>query len=180
MEEKSLKEIVMDLSRKIETDKKSSPFKWPRKWQMKFRQSKKQQDKTEKVLLLYLNLNGMWEVPKFVPIVSGDIVVIRNKVYRIDPKDITRLGKYNAYVCREIDKELVPGNGRQGIEPISNANYDEVVRNGRGTSNHPTLIKAILAARQEQKEKKEINKKAIIIGLLILGAVVAGMQFLGK
>lgn len=161
--------------KKFETGQKekgAKKFKWPNTWQAKFKQSKKEEKKTENILLLYLNMKGVWDAPKLVPIVSGDIVVIKTKVYQINPEDITQLGKYRAYVCKEIDKQFVKP-GKPNIVPISNTDYEDVKLAGRSTSNHPTLLKAIFSALQQQKgidekKKMKISPKAIVGGLVVL------------
>jgi hypothetical protein len=181
---KGLREAIEELKKEVELqkydNKKPKPFTFSNKWKSPLNKSKKE---IHKILLFYLNMSGVWEPPKLIPIVGGDVIVLPNlKAYEIDPRDITILDGKRAYVCREIDRRLVPvarpeatrDDYEGSIEPISNTDYEKVAELGRSTANHPTLLKAILAARAEQlTPKKKLNIGAIVIGLLIGGVVLA-------
>ena len=173
----------LEIASAIKNDKPKK-FIFPKKFNGKMNKKKA----SNQIVVWMLNMHGVWEEPFISPIVSGDIIVKPNlKAYHIDPTHITRYGKWLFYVGREIDKELVPANGQpsegntgEEIEPISNADYDEVVKRGRSTSNHPTILKAVLAARQEAiKPKGKINGKIILIVigvLVVLGVIIASVM----
>jgi hypothetical protein len=174
----------------LKEGRQAKPFRFPNKWRTQINKGKKNED-GNKILVVFLNAQGIWEPPKFCQLISGDIIVMPNlKAYEIDPRDITVFAGCRAYVCREIDRKLVPvarpEATREGytsdIEPISNTDYEEVMTLGRSTANHPTLLKAILAARAEQiQPKKKMSFKVIIIGLVIaIVVIILLVNFLPK
>ncbi len=98
---------------------------------------------------------------KLCKIISGSIIVIKNKAYSLEPHALWRFGKYFFYIHREID-----------TMPVSNEDYEKLVKDGRCTAAHVILIKAVLGAVNKPSpiEKKNIG---IIIGIIAAIAVVA-------
>jgi hypothetical protein len=187
--EKPIREQIKEIREFVEASKAMPPqkFNFPKGWKRKMNKSLKL--KPNMIMVWMLNMKGEWNDPLLCPIVGGDIIVYNLKAYHINPAMITKFGKYRAYVSREIDKELVPSNGEpsetrdyseinpdeDAIEAIANDDYDEVVKQGRGTQNHPTILKAVLAARQEAiKPKAKVNVKMILIilGVLVVGGII--------
>jgi hypothetical protein len=189
--EKSIKEELKEINIKLASGDKKNKFIFPGPWRRNMNKARKESD-SSKILLLFLDMNGDWKM-EYVPIVSGNLVVIDNKVFRINPKDITRIKdrnrEYRVYACREIDRLMVPvGNpsttrdGEGDFEPISNTDHDEICKEpGRSTDNDKALIKAMLAAYQEsEKLKKKFNPVMIIVGIVILIIVIVVISVIAK
>jgi len=141
---------------------KKKKFKWPIKWSSIMKRSKKDKNR---ILILYFTQKGVI-IPMLIPIWSGNIVVIRNKPYEVDPRAFWRIGKFNCMAFKEIDRR-----------PISNLNYNEIVRRGDSTHSDEILIKTVLRAAAKGGITKPVNKKAlIVIGLLALGALIFFMS----
>ena len=134
--------------------KQVKPFKLTRKMKSLMKKSGKSVDS---VLVLYLTQKYKIE-EKLCPVISGDLVVVRNKVHRLNPKKIWRWGKHTAYIIREISRT-----------PVSNEDYDEVVAKGDDTTSDVPLIKAVLGAIQ----KPAIAKKNTIIAVVVIAIIAA-------
>lgn len=126
------------------------------------RLGKKADKSIENVLVQYLTQKNevRWMVCK---IVSGNIVVINNKVHKLNPKKIWRYKKHLWYIIREIDRR-----------PVSNQDYEEVQEAGQGTDEDVPLIKAFLGATSK---KPIIEGQGKIIAFIIIGLIVAGILF---
>lgn len=149
--------------KKKETNKISKKWNWPMTWKGKMNKSSGPNAR-EKVVVFYLNIKGEIEQPMIVPLYGGNMVIIRNKVYEVDPRAfwITKIGfkTYKILIIKEIDRR-----------PVSNLDYSEIKSRGDATDSDEFLIKAALRA-QTQQVAKPINKWVIIIVvLLILGVV---------
>lgn len=144
-------------------DTKSSKkiFKWPRPWQGKMKKSQKIRDN---VLVFYLNIKGEIEAPTIQPLYSGNMVIVRNKVYEVDPRAFwtVKVGfkMYKVLLLKEIDRR-----------PVSNLDYSEIKRRGDSTDSDEFLIKAALRAQVGQAAKAVSKWIIIAVVVLILGAV---------
>lgn len=147
--------IILKSKDKKITDKDNTPKKLKALF-------KKKRKKTGYVVVEYLttdyNINF-----KLCKVVSGNLVVVENKVHKLNPNNVWRLGKDSCYILREIDRN-----------PVSNDDYEQVKRNGQDTDADVPLIKAVLGAIQKQNSLLENNKSAIIIVIIII-AVIAGI-----
>jgi hypothetical protein len=153
-----MKKLIQDGQKIEETKKTEKPFQFPRKWKGPMRRSLKVPNK---ILVFYLNKFGKIEPPKLLPVLDGDMVIIHEKPYEVNPKAIWRMGRYDVYLVREIDRR-----------PVSNEDYDEVKARGDCTDSDVFLIKASQKAIQRQA-KKEMSKAAlIVIGVIIVGIVI--------
>lgn len=153
-----MKRLIKDGQKVEETKKQEKPFQFPGKWKGKMKKSLKMNNR---LLVFYLNKFGKMELPKLLPILDGDMVVIHEKPYEVNPKAIWRMGKYNVYIIREIDRR-----------PVSNEDYDEVKKRGDCTDSDVFLIKASQRAIQKQA-RKEMSKAALIfIGIIVVGIVI--------
>jgi len=116
---------------------------------------KKRKKKPGYVVVQYLTVN--YDIVfKLCKIVSGNLVVVENKVHQLDPDKIWRHGKSAYYILREIDRK-----------PVSNDDYQEVRDRGEDTDADVPLIKAVLGAVQKNKDSTETSKNtAIIIGVI--------------
>jgi hypothetical protein len=148
--EKPKLEEVKEVVEKKE-DEKEKKFQMPKKILNLFKRA----DKTvNSVVVLYLSQAYKMEF-KLCKIVSGDLVVINNKGHQLNPKMIWRWGKYSAYIIKEIDSV-----------PVSNEDYDDMVKRGTVTAAHVPLVKAAVGAIQKE-QKKPISKNSIIAIVVI-------------
>ena len=154
------KEIIILRGRDKKTKKK---FKMPKKLKMLLKKKKK---KPDYVVVQYLTMD--YEVRfKLCKIVSGNLVVIENKVHKLDSSKIWRLGKNSYYILREIDRN-----------PVSNDDYQDVKDRGDDTDADVPLIKAVLGAVQKQKSSSENNKNVAIVVGVIAAIVIAVVLFM--
>ncbi len=123
---------------------------------------KKNRKKSGYVVVQYLTAN--YDI-KFTlcKIVSGNLVVIENKVHQLDPDKIWRSGKDSFYILREIDRH-----------PVSNDDYQEVKARGDDTDADVPLIKAVLGAIQKNKVSSETNKNTMLIIGVIAAVIIVG------
>lgn len=127
---------------------------------------KKMKKKSGYVVVEYLTAN--YEI-KFMlcKIVSGNLVVVDNKVHKLNPDKIWRLGKDSCYILREIDRH-----------PVSNDDYEQVRARGDDTDADVPLIKAVLGAVQKSKTSAETNKNTMIIVGIVVAVVIAAVLLL--
>jgi len=141
---------------------KKKKFNWPMKWKAIIKRSRKDKNR---ILILYFTQKGVI-IPMLIPIWSGNIVVINNKPYEVDPRAFWRLGKYTCMAFKEIDRR-----------PISNLNYSEIVARGDSTHSDEILIKTVLRAVAKGGISKPVNKKVlVVIGLIAVGALIYFMS----
>lgn len=139
--------------------KKKNKFKWPAKWKKIFKTSRK---KRNQILVWFLNIKGEIEPPKLYPIYFGNVVIIKNRPYEVDPRSFWRLGKYTCQIIKGIDRR-----------PVSNLDYEEIKSRGDATDSDELLIKATLQAYLNSTHKKPVDKKTlIIIGVIVIAAVI--------
>ena len=140
-------------------EKKKKGFKLPWKQRRLLKRSKK----PDKVLVFYLSQK--YEVTlRLESIVSGNLVVINNKVHVLNPKRMWRYGKWPVYIIREIDRK-----------PVSNLDYDKVKARRDDTEADVPLIKAVLGAVQK---KETPEKRNMTIAIIIIVIVAVGAYFL--
>jgi len=151
-EEASIKKKVVDW------------FKFPFKARSAMKKSLKLD---EQVLVFYLTQKYQIKV-KLVPIVSGNLIVVNNKVHKLNPRMIWKYDKYNCYLIREIDRL-----------PVSNEDYDNIAGSIRDTDNDVPLIKAVLGAVQKKQNPIEGNKIIIIVIIVAVIGFGAYMLFGG-
>ena len=154
-------EKIKETKKALESEKKQ--FKWNAKQLKQFKASKKKNSRN-KVLLFYLNIKGEIETPRLYPLYSGNMVIIKNKPYEVDPRAFWNMGKYKCMVFKEIDRR-----------PVSNLNYDEIKRRGDATDSDEFLIKAAMKAIQGGL-KKPLNRGAIVL-IVIAVLVMLGFFF---
>ena len=160
MLEKLTKEKSL-LAKKEDTSKKKKLWKWPTKWKGAFRKSTKQ----DTVLVMYLNIKGEIEQPMLLPLYTGNMVIVRNKPYEVDPRAFwtVKMGAkmFKVLILKEIDRR-----------PVSNLNYSEIRERGDATDSDEFLIKAALKA-QSQTVAKPFNKTILwVIGLVLLAFII--------
>lgn len=119
------------------------------------------------VLVEYLSQNYIirWKACK---IISGNIIVVDNKVHLLNPRLVWRDGKETVYIVREIDRL-----------PVSNIDYDKLIRQNRITVNDAVVIKAILGAVQKPGMSDQAKKWIIWVVIGVVALIVAYL-FFGK
>ena len=144
---------------KKETKNTKKLFKWPSKWKSKAKRSSK---KPDTVLVFYLNIKGEIQTPMIVPIYSGNMVIIRNKIHEVDPRAMwsLQLGNKNhkVLIIKEIDRR-----------PVSNLDLDEIRRRGDATDSDEFLIKAALRAQTAAAKEPISIWIWIIVGIIVVG-----------
>lgn len=160
---------IEELTNKItEMEEKIAVTKEPKKlfklpWRTRVTM-KSGQKKPEHIVVQYLTRD--YQVKFMVcRIISGNLIVVNNKVHVINPKTIFRFGKYNFYIFREIDRQ-----------PVSNEDYDKVIARKDDTEADVPLIKAVLGAVQK-KSQLEGKKGWIIFGVIIVIAIIVAIFF---
>jgi len=139
-------------------EKKSKPFKLPFKAKKSINKANKLPDS---VVTQYLTQKRDIRF-KVCKIVSGNIIVVNNKVHKINPKYLWRYGKNFWYIHREIDRE-----------PVSNEDYDLVRERKDDTDADVPLIKAVLGAIQKPATGIKGNWWiAIIIGAVVIAGLI--------
>jgi len=139
--------------------KKQKQFKFPFAAKKELKDSLKNRDK---IVVFFLTVTGEMEMPKLYPIYSGNMVIIRNKPYELDPRSVWRFGKWRCLIIKEIDRR-----------PVSNMDWDEIKKRGDATHSDEFLIKAAMRAIQVGGTKKEMNKWVIvIIGIIVVAALI--------
>ena len=156
-----IEEKLIELDSKVDEKVKKKNLSFTRKIQ----RLGKKADKPEYVLVQYLTQKQkiLFIVCK---VVSGNVIVVNNKVHRLNPKKIWVYKKQVWYIIREIDRE-----------PVSNENVELIRKIGRSTDEDVPLIKAVLGA-VSKKQTIESKNLWIIIGIVVVGAIVLFM-FMG-
>ena len=173
-----LEEKKILAERSEETVRMTKQFKWPFKWRMKFNQTKKKIYE-DKILVIFLNKKNEIEMPKFMPIFDGNMIVWKNKPYEFDPRAIWGIkgvrGHPRVYLIKEIDRRPVRNKHGKLVyidASVSNMDIEEIRARGDSTESDEFLIKAAIKAQTVQSQKKTISWIAIIILIAVLGGVV--------
>lgn len=116
-------------------------------------------------MIWYLNIKGEVEQPLVVPIYSGNMVIIRNKIHEVDPRAMWNwkvgMKNHKVLIIKEIDRR-----------PVSNLDLDEVRKRGDATDSDEFLIKAAIRA-QTAATAKPISKWVwIIIGIAVVAVLI--------
>lgn len=161
------------------TKKLQKEPKFPFSWRRTTNASIKKQDK---VLVMFLNRLGKVEKLRLLPIVEGNMVMVKGKPYDANPKGLWAFGKARLLIIREIDRRPVGIAETSGkyvddkektYETVSNEDYEEVKARGDGTDSDEFLIKAAMRAIQVPK-KAQVNKGVLIF---IVIAVIGGLIY---
>ena len=173
-QERKLKHLKRDL----ETTKRTKQFKWPGKWKRKFKQSTKKK-MNEMMLVFYLNKKNEMEMPKFMPIYDGNMIIWKHKPYEFDPRAVWRVKGMKktpqAYLIKEIDRRPVMNkNGKYiyGDAAVTNMDIEEVRARGDSTESDAFLIKAALNAKIKEGKKAANVAVIVVIGLLVVGGLI--------
>jgi hypothetical protein len=158
---------------KDQTEKEKKSFKWTGKFRRTL--GKNPKNLNDKVIVLYLNSKYEMEEPVIVPIISGGIIVYRDKGYKFNPKCLytIRIGNKTNKVLllREIDRLPV---GTE-VEQIDNEDFDDLKGKGRVPFNDPILLKMLWAAQVEKLQNKKAGSYILWIVLGIIAVIVVFM-----
>jgi hypothetical protein len=157
-----IEEKMDKLAGSMEQDTNKKKFRFPGKIA---RLAKKSDKSPDHVLVQYLTVKQQI-LFKLCKIVSGNLIVIKNKVHVLNPNRTWRYGKHIWYIVREIDRK-----------PVSNVDYNKVIARGDDTDADVPLIKAVLGAVQKQQTMDKKNIWMIVIIAII--ALVALFMFMG-
>ena len=145
-----------------ETRKTKKKFRYPMSWKSKANKSSKRPDT---VLVFYLNIKGEIQPPMIVPIYSGNMVIIKNKIHEVDPRAMWSLKvgmrNHKVLIIKEIDRR-----------PVSNLDLDEIRRRGDSTDSDEFLIKAALRAQTATAKKSIPVWIWIIVGIILVGLLI--------
>lgn len=155
---------LKELEDRMDTAMYQEPeLKWKKPAKVK-KLEKNSMKKPDHVLVEYLTRN--YTVRRMLcKLISGDLVIVDNKVHIINPRDSWRDGKFIWYKIREIDRLS-----------ISNRDYDKLLQQKRLTVNDAPIIKAILGAVQQQQ--KPLEKKKWLILIIIIAVIGVGAYLL--
>jgi len=146
---------------KRETELTKKPWPFPYKWKSAANRAVKLRDI---VAVLFLNIKGEIEQPMLLPN-YGNMVLLRNKIYEVDPRAFWTYRQgvkmYKFLIVKEIDRR-----------PVSNLDLDEIRRRGDATDSDEFLIKMALRAQTTQSVKQANKWIVVIIGIVILGALI--------
>jgi len=149
-------------AQRSDTQKSKKIFKWPYSWKSKAAKSSRSPDT---VLVFYLNIKGEIGTPLIVPIYSGNMIIIRNKIHEVDPRAMWSLKIKNkthkVLIIKEIDRR-----------PVSNLDLDEIRRRGDATDSDEFLIKAALRAQTAAVKKPVSMWIWIILGIVVIGGLI--------
>lgn len=159
--QRAIKEEVDIDKIRAETQQFRKPWKFPMKWKGAANKAAREKDM---VAVLFLNIKGEIENPMVLPI-YGNMILLRNKIYEVDPRAFWTFrqgGKmFKFLIVKEIDRR-----------PVSNLDLDEIRRRGDATDSDEFLIKMALRAQQTQTVKSMSKWAAILIGIVILGVLI--------
>jgi hypothetical protein len=147
---------------RADTEKKKKPFKWPGGWKSKANKASKKRDF---IMIWYLNIKGEIEQPLVVPIYSGNMVIIRNKIHEVDPRAMWNwkvgMKTHKVLIVREIDRR-----------PVTNLDLDEVRKRGDATDSDEFLIKAAIRAQTAATAKPIPMWVWIVVGIIVIGLLI--------
>lgn len=163
----TLVKSAINKEKEIEKLKADTEAMKKKKWKIPFKwtsTANKAAKNIDTVCVMYLNIKGEIEPPMILPI-HGNMVLIRNKVYEVDPRAfwILRQGgkMFKFLIIKEIDRR-----------PVSNLDLDEIKRRGDATDSDEFLIKMALRAQQTAATKQVSKWVAIAIGIVVLAILV--------
>ena len=154
------------------TEEEEKPFQWKGKFKSVFKKNPK--SLKDKVIVLCFNSKREIEEPVILPIISGGIVVYKDKGFKFDPASLytIRIGnKINRVLALEEDDRLPIGNKYKQLKA---ADVEELKKQGRYTFNDSILLKMLWNAQIEKIPKKQMGSSTIlwIVGIIIAGIVV--------
>lgn len=165
------KALKLEKAKQI-TEEESKKFQWKGKFKSVFKKNPK--NLKDKVIVVCFNSKKEIEEPVILPIISGGIVVYKDKGFKFDPSSLytIRIGnKINKVLAIEEDDRLPIGNKYRQLKSID---VEELKKQGRYTFNDSILLKMLWNAQIERIPKKPIGNTTIlwIVGIVIVGIIV--------
>jgi len=154
------------------TEEEEKPFQWKGKFKSVFKKNPK--NLKDKVIVLCFNSKKEIEEPVILPIISGGIVVYKDKGFKYDPASL-----YTIKIGNKINRVLVlEENDRYPIgskyKQVKSIDIEELKKQGRYTFNDSILLKMLWNAQIEKIPKKQFDNKVIlwIVGIAIVGIII--------
>lgn len=181
---RSIAQLVKELQEKVEfeeraktTEQETRKFRWPFRWRRKIKTAKRAT--ASEIMVVYLNKKNEIEVPKFMPIFDGNMVIYKNKPYEFDPRAVWTMkgfkGNPKVYLIKEIDRRPVKNKFNKFFfkdAAVSNMDLDEIRVRGDSTESDEFLIKAALRAQKAEMSKKKIGVVAILAIVVVVGLLL--------
>ena len=156
-------------------NKEQKKFTWKGKFGSMF---KKDPDKIkDKIIVILLNSKREIETPEIVPVVSGKIIVYRDKGYQFDPAclyTIKQGNKINRVLLLEEDDRLPIGHR---YRQLKFHDVEDLKAQGRFTGNDPILLKMLWNAQLEKKPIAKVSGKVVLWIVLGIIAVIVVYMF---
>lgn len=166
------------LRKQRETLIKEKEFKYPSKWARKLKATKRKNN-NGKTLVLYLNKQGDIEVPVYLPVFDGNMVIYKNKPYEFDPRALYNVkgfkGNPRVLILKESDRKPIRNKeGRvvyRGAE-VTNQDIEEIRARGDSTEHDEFLLKFLLRASQNTTAKKINVGLMVVMGIIVVGVLI--------
>jgi len=161
---KKLNRILFEqkFGKKIKDTEKRLKSKKQFKWSFKIKSIFKKKKKGKEVLVWFFGVNGEINEPRYYPLYYQDMVIVKGKPYKVDPRTFWRMGKNLVLVIKEIDRI-----------PVSNLDYEEIKSYNRSTENDKLIIKAAMQAKMMKGETKPVNKNVmIVVGIIVIAVII--------
>jgi hypothetical protein len=159
------------------TEKETKKVKWTGKFRRTFTKNPKKLD--DKIIVLCFNSKREIEEPVILPIISGGLVVYRDKGFKFDTKSLYTIkigNKINRVLALEEDDRLPIGH-KDRYRQIAPQDIEELKKQGRYTRNDPILLKMLWNAQIEKVQKKAMQMSWLIWVVLIAIAGIVIYMF---
>jgi hypothetical protein len=170
------REVSLKEARAINSEEKQKKFRWTGKFRSVF--SKNPKDLYDKIIVLPLNSKREIEEPIVLPIISGGIIVYKDKGYKFDPTALYTIkikNKINKVLILEEDDRLPHGSKYKQVKPTD---VEQLKSNGRYPRNDPILLKMLWNAQIERKPKLSGSMGWILWVALGIAAIVVIYMFM--
>ena len=166
------------LQKQKETLQKEKDFKYPSKWARKLKGTKRKNN-SGKVLVMYLNKQGDMEVPVFLPVFDGNMIIYKNKPYEYDPRALYTVkgfkGSPRTLLLKESDRKPIRNKEGKLVyinAEVTNQDIEEIRARGDSTEHDEFLLKFLLRASQSATAKKINVGVMVIMGIIIVGVII--------
>ena len=166
------------LQKQKETLQKEKDFKYPSKWARKLKGTKRKNN-SGKVLVMYLNKQGDMEVPVFLPVFDGNMIIYKNKPYEYDPRALYTVkgfkGSPRTLLLKESDRKPIRNKEGKLVyinAEVTNQEIEEIRARGDSTEHDEFLLKFLLRASQSATAKKINVGVMVIMGIIIVGVII--------
>lgn len=152
------------------TEQEKKPFPWKGKFRTVMKRDPKRIK--EKIIVICLNAKKEIEEPVILPVISGGLIVYRDKGFAFDPTCLytikmgSRINK--VLFLEEIDRLPIGHRYRQ----VKTKDIEELKKQGRYTFNDSILLKMLWNAQIEKKPTSPVSGKVIF---WIVLAAIAGI-----